>query len=119
MRLRLTNSRFGRTLRIAVDLPLTVERLHLRGVCDGTTWQPNAVGETLACWVEGLPENADLANVRLWIGDRKLRILWMADHDASGIRQINAAVPPAAAPGDFHMECGGVRSESVQVLKLQ
>ena len=39
VRLRFADSAFGdTTLRIAVDLPLRVERLILEGVCDGTTW---------------------------------------------------------------------------------
>ena len=115
VRLRLKNSRFGRTLRIALDLPLVVENLTLRGVCDGVTWQPNRVGETLSCWVDGLPANADLDNVRLWVGGRKLRVLWIAEADASGVRQVNAAVPPACSGGEFRVECGGVSSPGVMV----
>jgi tRNA (mo5U34)-methyltransferase len=117
VRLRLKNSRFGRTLRIAYDLPLHVERLHVRGVCDGVTWRPNEIGETLACWVEGLPENADIGNVRLWIGDRRLRITWIAARDESGIRQINANVPAACASGEFVVECGEVRSLPISVTR--
>lgn len=116
VRLRLKNTRFGRTLRIAVDLPLEMESLTVRGVCDGATWRPNVIGETLSCWVEGLPENADIGNVRLRIGDRKLQVTWIADHDGSGVRQINAIVPPACAPGDFRVECGGVWSASRPAL---
>ena len=116
VRLRLRKSGFGRTTRIAIDLPLHLDRLHVRGVCDGTAWTPNEVGGTLACWVEGLPENADLGNVRLWLGKQRLRLTWMAGHDASGVRQINAAVPPGCTGGDFQVECGGVRSGSVPIV---
>jgi tRNA (mo5U34)-methyltransferase len=115
VRLRLKNSRFGRTTRIAYDLPLHVDQLSVRGVCDGVIWRSNEIGETLVCWVEGLPENADIGNVRLWIGERRLRITWIADHDASGVRQINASVPAACEGGDFAVECGGVRSTPVLV----
>jgi tRNA (mo5U34)-methyltransferase len=119
LRLRLKNSRFGRTLQIAVDLPLQVESLTVRGVCDGVTWRPNEIGDTLSCWVEGLPQNADIGNVRLWIGDRKLPVTWMASHDASGVRQINAAVPASCEAGDFCVECGGGRSEVIPVVRLR
>jgi tRNA (mo5U34)-methyltransferase len=118
VRLRLKNSRFGRITRIAYDLPLHVERLHIRGVCDGVTWRPNEIGETLACWVEGLPENADIGNVRLWIGDRRLRITWIAEYDSSGVRQINASVPATCDGGEFAVECGGVRSASLPVSRV-
>jgi len=107
VRLRLKNSRFSTIKRIAVDMPLVVDHLAVQGVCDGITWTPNEVGETLTCWVEGLPENADIANVRLWLGGRKLPITWIAAHDASGIRQINANVPPACPSGNFQVDCAG------------
>jgi uncharacterized protein (TIGR03437 family) len=116
VRLRLRGSRFGRTLRIALDLPVVVERLVVHGVCDGATWSPAEVAETLSCWVAGLPENADVGNVRLWIGDCKLRVVWIGEPDASGILQVNAAVPAGCGPGDFVVECGGVRSDAIPVL---
>jgi hypothetical protein len=107
VRLRLKNTSFSQTKRIAVDLPLLPQPLHIQGVCDGITWTPNEVGATLTCWVEGLPENADIANVRLYLAGRKLPITWIAAHDASGVRQINANVPPASPSGDFQVECAG------------
>lgn len=117
VRLRLKNSRFGNTVRIAMDMPVTVDRIAVRGARDGITAKLGEVGETLSCWVEGLPENADSANVRLWIGECKLRVLWVGEPDASGMRQINGSVPAECGPGEFVVECGGVRSEGLMVQR--
>lgn len=114
VRLRLKNSGFSKTLRIAVEVPVVVERIGVVGVRDGATWKEREVGETLSCWVEGLPENADPGNVRLWIGDCKLRGLWVGEAKA-GVTQINASVPKGCGTGEFVVECGGVRSEAVPV----
>jgi hypothetical protein len=117
VRLRLKKNRFGRTSRIAVDLPTLLDRIKVHGVCGGSTWRPGEVGDSLSCWVEGLPENADIANVRLWIGDCRLRVLWVGEAEA-GVRQINASVPQGCGPGSFVVECGGVRSDGLEVKIL-
>jgi uncharacterized protein (TIGR03437 family) len=123
VRLRFADSPFGdTTLRIAVDQPLRVERLVLKGACDGTTWNPSEVkaldGGFISCWVTGLPENCDRANVGVYLGETKLRVQYVGEPDPEGMRQINAALP-AVLPGDTakgpqacRVECGGVATES-------
>jgi tRNA (mo5U34)-methyltransferase len=118
VRLRLKNSRFGNALRIAVDVPVVVEKIVVAGVCDGVTFRTGEAGETVSCWVEGLPENADLLNVRLSIGDRRLRAVWMGEPEA-GLRQINALVPAGCTSGEFVAECGGVRSNGLPLVVKQ
>jgi tRNA (mo5U34)-methyltransferase len=117
-RLRFADSGFSNTVRIAVDLPLKVKGIVCSGVRDGISWKANEVGaaETgyVTCWVEGLPENADRGNVRLFLGDQRLRIDWLADPDGNGCAQINATVPGDFARGEYplRVECGGVGSEA-------
>jgi tRNA (mo5U34)-methyltransferase len=122
VRLRLADSAFGSTtLRIAVDLPLRVERLALTGVCDGLNWNAHEVKATaggfISCWVTGLPENCDRTNIGVYLGETRLRVEFIGEPDTEGIRQINAALP-AALPGDAgkgeqpcRVECAGVSSE--------
>ncbi|HEX3742891.1 MAG TPA: DUF1698 domain-containing protein [Bryobacteraceae bacterium] len=66
---------------IALDLPFLPGRVRLGNVCDGTTWKPNeldtARGSAISFWLEGLPENADLNNVKATLGGRKLRMLYL------------------------------------------
>jgi uncharacterized protein (TIGR03437 family) len=119
VRLRLADSLFGATtLRIAVDQPLRVERLVLKGACDGTTWNASEVkaldGGFISCWVTGLPENCDRANVGVYLGETKLRVQYVGEPDPEGMRQINAALPADAAKGDqaCRVECAGVSTES-------
>ena len=51
---------------------LIVGRVRLGNVCDGTTWKPGeldtAKGSVISFWLEGLPENADLNNVKASLG---------------------------------------------------
>lgn len=109
VRLRFADSAFGPERRIALDMPLTVEQLTLRGVADGLTWDPKvriAHEGFLSCWVDGLPDNADRGNVRVQLGAERLRVLYVGEQTAQG-RQINAAVPAHLTAGTypFHVEC--------------
>jgi tRNA (mo5U34)-methyltransferase len=119
VRLRFAGTRFGKTFRIAVDMPLQVERLVLHGVCDGVTWSLGearaANGGFVSSWVTGLPDNCDRGNVHATASGRRLRVEYIGAPDAEGRRQINAALPPDLPRGKhpFRVECGGVTSESL------
>jgi hypothetical protein len=124
VRLRFADSAFGNTtLRMAVDLPLRVERLVLKGVCDGTNWNAEEVkaadGGFISCWVTGLPENCDRANIGVCLGETKLRVQYVGEPDTDGMRQINAALPVGMGKGEqpCRVECGGVGTES-RVLRV-
>jgi uncharacterized protein (TIGR03437 family) len=119
VRLRFADSAFGNvTLRIAVDQPLRVERLDLKGVCDGTNWNAKEVkaldGGFISCWVTGLPENCDRANVGVYLAERKLLVQYVGEPDLDEMRQINAALPAGMSKGEqsCHVECGGVSTET-------
>ena len=118
VRLRFADSAFGDTaLRIAVDLPLRVDGLKLQGACDGKTWNAEEVkasdGGFVSCWVGGLPENCDRANVAVYLGETKLRVQYVGGVGAEGTRQINAALPADMGKGRrlCRVECGGVSTE--------
>jgi len=118
VRLRLKNTRFGNALRIAVDLPLSPESIRVTGVSDAATWAADVTSGKLSCWVEGLPENADRHNVRLWLGAHRLRVLWVGEGEA---RQVNAAIPEDCPSGEYELrvECGGAKAETIKVLATQ
>jgi tRNA (mo5U34)-methyltransferase len=124
VRLRFADSGFGpMTLRIAVDLPLRVERLVLRGVCDGSNWSAVEVkasdGGFISCWVSGLPENCDRANIGVYVGETRLRVECVSQPDSGGARQINAVLAAGTDKGELpvRVECGGVSTES-KVLRV-
>jgi tRNA (mo5U34)-methyltransferase len=116
-RLRFADSGFSNAVRIAVDLPLNVQRIVCAGVKDPVTWKDDEIRASesgfLACWVEGLPENADRHNVRVFLGDTRLRIHWLGEPDAEGRTQINAALPRDFPRGEHQVRiaCGGIESE--------
>jgi tRNA (mo5U34)-methyltransferase len=120
-RLRFRDSAFGREVRIAVDVPPEARKIDLKAVFDGVTWSKGEVnvGERgfLSCWAGGLPENADRANVRAFLGNRRLDVDYVGAADAQGYRQINAVVRANMAQGDhaFRVECAGVSSGTLPV----
>jgi tRNA (mo5U34)-methyltransferase len=122
VRLRLADSGFGHEFRIAVDMPVKVERLEVRDVSDGVTWARRevAAGGCLSCWVRGLPENCDAANFQLLLGASPLHISWIGQPESDGYRQVNSDVPVDLVKGEhaFAVESAGVRSEpqSVKIL---
>jgi tRNA (mo5U34)-methyltransferase len=121
-RLRFQDSRFGKDFRIAVDVPAEAEQIELKEVFDGVAWTKGEVnvGERgyLSCWVAGLPENADRANVRAFLGHRRMEVEYVGAPNAEGYRQINAGAPANVTPGDheFRIECAGVSSGTLTVV---
>jgi len=81
VRVRLNNGLRSKPLRIAVDMPLRVGRVRLGDVCDGATWKKGELdttkGSVISFWLEGLPENADLNNVKATLGGKPLHMLYI------------------------------------------
>jgi hypothetical protein len=99
---RVGGSRPGPAKRIAVDIPLRVRAILIRGVTDGTTWMQDRIdlslGEVVAVWATGLPENVDSTNLSVALGDTQLAVEYIGA-DQGGIRQINARVPTGFPTG--------------------
>jgi len=118
-RMRFSDTGFGREFRIAVDVPLKPGKIVLKEVYDGLAWTKGEVkvGERgfLSCWVAGLPENADRANVRASLGKQRLNVDYVGEPNVEGYRQINAVIPADTAKGDleFRIECAGAGSNSL------
>jgi tRNA (mo5U34)-methyltransferase len=123
VKLRFADGPFGLEFRIAVDMPLKTDGIEIRGISDGITWREGEVDVTdrgfLSCWANGLPENCDRANIRVYLGEERLAVDWVGGIDTRGFRQINALVPGTAAKGEHvvTVECGGVRS-GARTVKL-
>jgi tRNA (mo5U34)-methyltransferase len=94
--------------RIAVDLPVAASTLRISGLSDGTTWQPGVLdlrrGSILSTWVEGLPDNADRANVRAVLGGETLAVNFVSPLDSGAPRQVNIEVPSEIPEGAFELE---------------
>ena len=124
VRLRFAHSRFGRAWRIAVDMPLRVDRLVVRAVLDGGSLRPDEIrtgaGALVTCWVEGLAENSDRVNTAVWLGERRLTIDYVGEPQGPA-RQVNALIPPDVAPGAsvLRVEAAGVASEASPVRLVQ
>jgi uncharacterized protein (TIGR03437 family) len=49
----------------------------------------------------GLAENADRANIRVYLGETRLAVDYVSPPDPDGFRQVNACVPNSFPPGDY------------------
>ncbi len=118
-RLRLADTGFGKTLRLAVAMPLRVSELRIERVCDGITWEFDrlamANGGFVSAWVTGLPENCDRASTRVFLAETPLAVDWVGPPDARAHVQVNAIVPRDFPRGrhPFRVECAGVSSAPV------
>ncbi|HEY6346338.1 MAG TPA: methyltransferase domain-containing protein [Bryobacteraceae bacterium] len=95
VRIRIGESRPSNGKRIAVDLAPDVGPIAIAGLADAHTWKPNEldlnVGDAIAIWVEGLPENADINNVKVFLGSTPLTVDYVSPAEGS-TRQVNARV---------------------------
>jgi len=122
VRLRIGDGPPSNAVSIAVDLPFTGREATITGVADGTSWTPGAIvlstGTTLSLWVEGLPDNADRANLSVILGDRRVQVVHLDRADPSRThRQVNVEVPANTAPGrtPLRVVVGGRESAAVEV----
>jgi tRNA (mo5U34)-methyltransferase len=117
VRLRTTRSLFSDVSRIAVDIPIRVTHIRVRGAADGLTWRENTVklaaGGYLALWIEGAAENADRNNIRVYWERRRLPVEFVSNPDATCIRQVNVRVPAFVGTGLRQLEVrhGDARAE--------
>jgi len=117
VRLRFPDSQFAPEFRIVVDVLPVAEHITLDAVCDGITWARGEVNlanqGVISCWADGLPENADLFNVRGFLGDTRLETAYVGPADDRGFRQVNLTVPGDVLVEEhpFRIECAGVSSE--------
>jgi tRNA (mo5U34)-methyltransferase len=111
-RLRVRDSAFSNTVRLAVDLPVAerrrspappTESLRIHSVTDGRTWEISLVRSgddaCMSMWAAGLPESVTAARLSLRLDGTDLPATWVSPADSAGLRQINALLPPGIAPG--------------------
>ena len=113
--LRFDDSNRSQPRRIAVDLPLVVDRLEIISVTDSQSWAEETVqrGNSAVLWTAGLPENVDVSNTRVKLDDRYLKVT----HSGSG--QVNASIPEDVQPGSYGLtvSIGGVNAtRRIQVM---
>ncbi|MBZ5617462.1 MAG: DUF1698 domain-containing protein [Acidobacteriia bacterium] len=120
VRLRTSGSHQSDALRIAVDVELAAGHLEIKGACDGVSWEASRVSLAngfLSLWVEGLPENADIANVTVEIGRERQFVHFVGAPDAAGVRQVNVRVDERCGVGvrEVAVSFGEVPAGSVGV----
>jgi hypothetical protein len=96
-------------VEIAVDVPLEVRELRIDSVFDGVNWDKGRMslaGGFLSVWVQGLPRNADVHNVKAYVDGGRQQVTYVGSDG-----QVNLRVS-GAGPGlhQIVIGCGGVLS---------
>lgn len=122
VRVRTLGSAFSNSVKIAVDVPATVNMHELKvvGMCDGRTWKTGEIWlnphGVVSLWVNGLPENADTNTVEVVLDGRKLAVGYVsAFEEVSRPRQVNAKVPAGFRAGStkLYVRVGSAVSDMI------
>ncbi len=115
VRIRVRGSHWSNTVRIALDLPLDTQGVHVVAVCDSHSWAQGVVnippGE-ISAWVAGLPDNADIQNVKAYAGGLRHDVTYVEPREGVNGRQINIRLRGGIAPGrhELTLRFGSVQS---------
>ena len=114
--------------RIPIDLSRAERRstggsdsLHIAGVTDGRTYQPNRVhtgpDACLSVWCGGIPDDARNAEVSVRLDGTDLPATYLSVIDEKGWRQINALLPPQMETGEYFVSvvCRGQESRPARI----
>jgi tRNA (mo5U34)-methyltransferase len=123
VRLRAADTAFGNSCRIAIDMPVEAAGVLIHAVSDGITWNKEAIsfpeeGDAIAVlWTDGLGQNCDRNNVRVYCGEQRLKVDFVSGIGEQGSKQVNARIPRRMGPGKtrLHIRCGTERSAEIEV----
>ncbi len=98
--------------RIPIDMPRAerrtiggTESLHIAGVTDGRTYEPNRVNTganaCMSVWCGGIPNDARVEEISVRLDGTDLPATYLSGVDEKGWRQINALLPPQLEPGEY------------------
>ena len=101
-------------VEIAVDVPPEGGELRIDNVSDGVNWEQGRMSlanEFLSIWVDRLPRNADVHNVKAYVDGERQQVTYVG-----GDGQINLRISGAAAgQHEVSIACGGAQSNAVGV----
>lgn len=77
--------------------------IRIRRITNASSSEPGAtpVGRfaAISIWIEGLPEEADLNHMGVWIGGRRAFCTYIGPEESGGLRQVNALLPTGLSTG--------------------
>ncbi len=119
VRVRTVESAWSNSLRIAIDLECSAASLHIKSICDARTWAPDSAsqGGHVSLWIAGLPDNADVVNVHVDIGDWTHLPEYVSNHCDDRGRQVNVELRDGIGPGVYNVcaQFGSTRSSPVRL----
>jgi tRNA (mo5U34)-methyltransferase len=115
VRIRVRDSHWSNPVRIAVDLPVAAAGIRTIAVCDSHTWAQGVIdlppGE-ISAWVAGLPDNADIQNVKAYAGAMRHEVTYVEPIERENGRQVNVRLRGETSPGQYGLtfRFGGAQS---------
>lgn len=115
VRIRVRDSHWSNSVRIAVDLPMETEQVSVYSVCDSHTWAQGVIdlppGE-ISAWIGGLPDHADVHNVKAYAAGQRHEITYVEPAEGSRGRQVNIKLREGTGPGRYELVIRFGRAES-------
>ncbi len=128
VRVAIGDGNWSNASRIPIDLSRSERRstggtdaLHIAGVTDGRTYEPNRVhtgaNACLSVWVGGIPSDASMEEISVRLDGTDLPATFLSGVDEKGWRQINALLPPQLELGDYWLTVcfRGGESRSIKI----
>ncbi len=116
VRIRVRDSAWSNAVRVAVDLPLATSGIRTVAVCDSHTWAQGVIyspPSEISAWVSGLPDNADIKNVKAYAGGMRHEVTYVEPAEHENGRQINIRLRDELRPGPYRMTFRFGEAESV------
>jgi tRNA (mo5U34)-methyltransferase len=114
VRLRVRDRDWSNALQIGVDVsaaerqhapgPVETADLRIAVASDAKTWERNMVrlsqDSWISLWLEGLPDEANVVDVRVRLNGTDLQPGFLSARDERGYRQVNAKLPSGIKEGE-------------------
>jgi hypothetical protein len=96
--------RMSNPMRVAVDIPVSAPGLAIHGIANALTFQESNIcikDGLVTIWLLGAPENADRNNIEVYLGKRRIPVVYGGPAAVEGWTQVNAQVPPGMGAGRY------------------
>jgi tRNA (mo5U34)-methyltransferase len=112
--LRLADSAPSVPHRIAVDMAVTVDSIRIASIAENGTWTTGQVrkGQGAVLWVEGLPDNADVANIEVTLDSRPLRVTYAKNG------QVNVSIPEDTPSGEHRVSVSVAGAADIATMSV-
>jgi uncharacterized protein (TIGR03437 family) len=95
-------------------MPVTVDSIRIASIAENGTWTTGQVrkGQGAVLWVEGLPDNADVANIEVTLDSRPLRVTYAKNG------QVNVSIPEDTPSGEHRVSVSVAGAADIATMSV-